>query len=627
MAIAVIPTMAGFVAENSDATEVDGINYSVDAYAAHVVAKTPVYTGTIYIPGTVTVSGTTYPVVSIEDGAFKDCSALTSVTIPPSVVSIGNEAFLRCAHLTSLDIPDSVASIGNKAFAASGILSIVVPAPVISIGTEVFSGSDLISASILSPLSTIPEKTFWGCDDLVSFTIPSSVTSIGNYAFYGCEGLSSVNIPSSVISIGSYAFANCYSLSSVVIPNSVITIDGTAFFYSGLTSVSIPSSVTSIGNLAFARCGDLQSISVDPGNSNYSSSNGVMFNKSGSLLITYPAGKTGAYTIPASVTTIRTSAFSYAGITSVTIPSSVTTIGTDAFSFTGITLATIPESTVIADIFSGTPSNLIKVFYSGTERLDAVRSGSAVNLTAHVPSGKNVTAMEAGSSSGGSDVALTGSGSSRSFASGSLSSVYVRVTIMDVLPTVSYTISVSSNTGGTATGGGTYADGASASISAIPYEGYKFVKWSDGNTQAYRTVKVISNAAYGAVFEKIVGPQFTITYDPNGGNFEGGAPTQTATAGSEIDVQFSSLPTKEDYIFIGWSESSDSAAKYTETGYVKLTVTGDVTLYADWEVPSEPMDPITDDGKSFSLWWILLILIIIIILILIWRYTREKTDE
>ena len=63
-----------------------------------------------------------------------------------------------------------------------------------------------------------------------------------------------------------------------------------------------------------------------------------------------------------------------------------------------------------------------------------------------------------------------------------------------------YTLTVNAGTGGTVTGGGTYESGTSVTIKATPNSGYKFVKWSDGNTNATRTVTVTGNATYTAVF-------------------------------------------------------------------------------------------------------------------------------
>ena len=53
---------------------------------------------------------------TIGEAAFKDCSNLTSVTIPNSVTTIGRHAFDECSALTSVTIPNSVTEIGGYAF-------------------------------------------------------------------------------------------------------------------------------------------------------------------------------------------------------------------------------------------------------------------------------------------------------------------------------------------------------------------------------------------------------------------------------------------------------------------------------------------------------------------------------
>ena len=79
----------------------------------HVVT----YKDNIVIPSSVNYQQKNYPVISIEDEAFKDCPSLNSVTIPSSVTSIGSHTFEGCSGLVSIKIPNSVTSIGEGLFA------------------------------------------------------------------------------------------------------------------------------------------------------------------------------------------------------------------------------------------------------------------------------------------------------------------------------------------------------------------------------------------------------------------------------------------------------------------------------------------------------------------------------
>lgn len=64
-------------------------------------------------------------------------------------------------------------------------------------------------------------------------------------------------------------------------------------------------------------------------------------------------------------------------------------------------------------------------------------------------------------------------------------------------------ITVNAGTGGTVSGGGEYENGTTATLTATPNAGYVFKQWSDGNTNATRTITVTANATYTAEFEKV----------------------------------------------------------------------------------------------------------------------------
>lgn len=120
-------------------------------------------------------------------------------------------------------------------------------------------------------------------------------------------------------------------LTSIILPLTTTSVGRMAFtFCSSLTSVFISASVTQIGQLAFVGCG--ATINVDPANPNYSSDNGVLYDKAKMTLIQCPLTMTGNYNVPSTVNSIAMYGFCFCDkLTSVNVPSSVSSIGMFAF--------------------------------------------------------------------------------------------------------------------------------------------------------------------------------------------------------------------------------------------------------------------------------------------------------
>lgn len=92
----------------------------------------------------------------------------------------------------------------------------------------------------------------------------------------------------------------------------------------------------------------------------------------------------------------------------------------------------------------------------------------------------------------------------------------ISIVVTYTIPT--YTLTVAAGAGGTVSGGGTYSAGTTATLTATPANGYRFVQWSDGVTTSTRTVMVTGNASYTATFETVLPVISAVEIAPNPAN-------------------------------------------------------------------------------------------------------------
>lgn len=179
-----------------------------------------------------------------------------------------------------------------------------------------------------------------------------TVTQIAAGAFSGNTTLQKLTIPSTVSSITNDAFRNCFALSEICVEsgNSTYCSENGVLFNTGKTALyaypagkaavtyTVPASVTTVSADAFYGATQLQAITVDAGNTTFSSEDGILFNAEKTKLCVYPAGKqAAAYCVPSGVTVIGEFAFADAArLNELILPENLTEVYSSAFEGMGI---------------------------------------------------------------------------------------------------------------------------------------------------------------------------------------------------------------------------------------------------------------------------------------------------
>ena len=214
--------------------------------------------GEVIIPSSVSFENNTYIVDEIAARAFIGNTAITSVTLPPTITRIGSDAFRRCSYLKDVHAStlESWMTIDFENEKAT---------PLSNGATLLIDGAPLTHLVVPESVTTIDRYAFFDCMTLTEAEIGDHVTAIESFAFDGCENLSRVSLGNSIESIGMNAFNICGSLIDINIPQSVQSI-GPACFYgcSSLKDISLPESLTEIPTLAFSGCLSLTDLSFLP---------------------------------------------------------------------------------------------------------------------------------------------------------------------------------------------------------------------------------------------------------------------------------------------------------------------------------------------------------------------------
>lgn len=356
--------------------------------------------GSVVIPET--IEG--LPVTHINIYFSGSGSSITNLSLPATLTSVDDSLQWGLESLQSITVRE-----GNPEFSSrDGVLFNRDQTRLICFPTA-WTGDAYV---IPDTVTRIEAKAFWFCSQVNHIVVPAGVTELGENAFaYSpslerltaseglqpellrtCNGTGRLDAAThlryliindhSMITGHDYWYVGGFGTPppdpiALEIPGqldgrTVRSIANAALRTMALSEVTIPAGVTAIGDGSLADCVTLVSMQVVEDNPVFRSVNGVLFNRDVRSLLQFPAGKTGAYDVPAGVTQIRGAAFAGGKVSAVSLPSgltriepatfagclnlhqvslpeTVTTIGADAFSGSGLKEVDIPRGvTVIA---------------------------------------------------------------------------------------------------------------------------------------------------------------------------------------------------------------------------------------------------------------------------------------
>ncbi len=185
---------------------------------------------------------------------------------------------------------------------------------------------------VVYTVTAIGPKAFSGAAELETIVIPGTVVKIHDFAFEDCSKLRGIIFPGNQIEFGEGVFYRCPSIENVSFGSEWIEINLGVFRWSdNLKRIMIPARVEKISNLKAVAT--LESVEVDPNNSLFSSSAGLLFSKNGKTLYACPRSYQGSVVVPEGVEAITEGAFiDCPYIESVTFPASLKKLPYQEFS-------------------------------------------------------------------------------------------------------------------------------------------------------------------------------------------------------------------------------------------------------------------------------------------------------
>lgn len=272
------------------------------------------------------------PVTGVRTKAFENCNKLTEIVIPDSVEYLGDEAFAKCTALKTVTIGNGVDSLDKFAFYHCTALEKIV----LGAGIERIYGGDDYEYTMPSyhQSNFLDEALF--CDNAALAWVE---VSEDNRTYSSVDGVlynkektkllycpeakkDTLSLPATVEELDFDLLKRCPVLQGVSIDAShteYTSIDGvvynkkvTKLLYCPIGkkgTLVIPDSITNVDCKMLKECTALTAVQVGDNHPTLSSEDGVLFSKDKKSLYIYPCAKAGAYTIPAGVQDVTPSSF------------------------------------------------------------------------------------------------------------------------------------------------------------------------------------------------------------------------------------------------------------------------------------------------------------------------------
>ncbi len=195
----------------------------------------------------------------LNNNTFFGCSSLESISLY-YIEYLGKSVFENCINLENVEFNFMILkTIGDYCFKNTSLKQLEVPN--CWIGDYAFANCvKLYRVSILYS-TTFSIGAFSGCINLEEVTLASGCGKLGENVFENCYSLKNIKVPKSVGNLMSKSFFGCYSLKHVELENGIFEIGSNCFENcSSLEEIVLPQSMNDVGEKAFWNCSNLKRV-------------------------------------------------------------------------------------------------------------------------------------------------------------------------------------------------------------------------------------------------------------------------------------------------------------------------------------------------------------------------------